>query len=121
MILPFFESELAKPRGGVYPAPVSATGSASETESIVIRLGGRKHAVGYQPGDTILEAARRGGLSPPFQCQMGDCATCMAFLVEGAATMRANNALEPDEVAQGWILTCQAVPASREVVVDYDR
>jgi hypothetical protein len=35
--------------------------------------------------------------------------------------MRANNALAADEVEQGWILTCQAVPTSREVVVDYDR
>ena len=93
----------------------------SATESIVLRLGGRKHAIAYQPGDTILHAARRAGLSPPFQCQAGDCATCMAFLVEGTATMRANNALDPAEVEQGWILTCQAVPTSREVVVDYDR
>ena len=90
-------------------------------ESIVIRLGGRKHALGYQPGDTILHAARRAGLSPPFQCQAGDCATCMAFLAEGTVEMRANNALDAAEVEEGWILTCQAVPTSREVVVDYDR
>jgi ferredoxin len=101
--------------------PVPAGGPPSATESIVIRLGGRKHAIGYQPGDSILHAARRAGLSPPFQCQMGDCATCMAFLVEGTAIMRANHALEADEVAEGWVLTCQAVPTSREVVVDYDR
>jgi ferredoxin len=90
-------------------------------ESIVIRLDGRKHAVGYQPGETLLETARRAGLSPPFSCQKGDCATCMAYLAEGEVAMRANNALAADEVAEGWILTCQAVPVSREVVVDYDR
>jgi len=92
----------------------------SETESIRIRLGGRKHRVGYEAGDTILEAARRAGLKPPFSCQAGSCGTCMAHLDEGAATMRANNALGADEVEAGWILTCQAIPTSREVAVDYD-
>jgi ferredoxin len=94
---------------------------ASATESIVIRLDRRKHTIGYQPGDTILEAARRAGLNPPFSCQAGNCATCMAHLDEGRVAMRANNALTEDEVEEGWVLTCQAVPLSREVVVDYDQ
>jgi ferredoxin len=91
------------------------------TESIVIRIDRRKHTIGYQPGDTILEAARRAGLNPPFSCQAGNCATCMAHLDEGRVSMRANNALTDDEVEEGWVLTCQAVPLSREVVVDYDQ
>jgi len=103
------------------PAEAPASGEASETESIVIRLDGRRHTVAYERGDTILEAARRVGLKPPFNCQAGNCATCMAFLAEGTATMRANNALAAGEVEEGWILTCQAIPTSREVVVDYDR
>lgn len=92
----------------------------SVTESLVIRLERRKHVVKYQAGDTILEAARRAGLSPPFSCESGSCATCMAHLDAGEATMRVNDALSADEVASGWVLTCQAVPVSREVVVDYD-
>ena len=92
----------------------------AETKSMVIRLGGRRHSVACEPGDTILEAARRAGLRPPFQCQAGNCATCMAHLDEGQVTMRANNALDADEVDAGWILTCQAVPISQKVVVDYD-
>lgn len=94
---------------------------ASETESIVIRLERRKQRVAYQPGDTILDAVRRAGLKPPFACQAGNCGTCMAHLDEGTVTMRANNALDVDEVEQGWILTCQSIPTSREVVIDYDR
>jgi ferredoxin len=88
--------------------------------TIVIRLDRRKHTIGCQPGDTILEAARRAGLSPPFSCTQGNCATCMAHLDAGSVAMRANNALTADEVEAGWVLTCQAVPTSREVVVDYD-
>jgi ferredoxin len=92
-----------------------------QTESIVIRLAGRKHTFRYQAGDTVLEAARRAGLQPPFSCQAGDCGTCMAFLEVGEVAMRANNALGADEVEQGWVLTCQSIPRSREIVVDYDR
>jgi ferredoxin len=86
----------------------------------VIRLERREHALDHQPGDTILEAARRAGLKPPFSCEAGNCATCMAHLEAGSVRMRANNALSAEEVEAGWILTCQAIPTSPEVVVDYD-
>jgi ferredoxin len=90
------------------------------TESVVIRLERREQRVDYRTGDTLLETARRGGLRPPFSCEQGNCATCMAHLASGSARMRANNALTPDEVEEGWVLTCQAIPTSAEVVVDYD-
>jgi 3-ketosteroid 9alpha-monooxygenase subunit B len=103
------------------PAEAPTTEEASETESIVIRLEGRRHTIAYERGDTLLDAARRAGLKPPFSCQAGTCATCMAFLGDGKATMRVNHALNAEEVEEGWVLTCQAVPTSRQVVVDYDR
>jgi ferredoxin-NADP reductase len=103
------------------PGDVPMPTESSDTESIVIRLDRRKHIIRYEPGDTILDAARRAGLSPPFSCERGNCATCMAHLDEGSVTMRANNALSADEVEAGWVLTCQAIPMSREVVIDYDR
>jgi 3-ketosteroid 9alpha-monooxygenase subunit B len=103
------------------PGESTAGGDASETETIVVRFGGRKHIVAYQTGDTVLETARRVGLKPPFNCQAGNCGTCMAFLDEGQVRMRANNVLGAEEVEQGWVLTCQAIPTTREVVVDYDR
>ena len=103
------------------PADEPAASESSETESIVIRLGGRKHTLRYERGDTILDTARRAALKPPFACEQGNCATCMAFLDAGKARMRANNALSTDEVEAGWVLTCQAVPMSRQIVVDYDR
>ena len=102
------------------PDEASAAQPAGRTERVVIRLEGRKHDVGYLPGDTVLETARRAGLTPPFACQAGNCATCMARLEAGEVEMRANNVLDADEVEEGWILTCQAVPTSPEVVVDYD-
>lgn len=112
-------------------APPTSTATATTTatagndgavvpESVVIRLDRREHTVTYQPGDTILETARRGGLRPPFSCEAGNCATCMAHLDTGTVTMRANNALSQDEVDEGWVLTCQSLPTSPELVVDYD-
>lgn len=103
------------------PGEAPAAGEAADTESLVIRFDRRKHVVAYQPGDTILHAARRAGLEPPFACEAGNCGSCMAFIEAGTTTMRRNNTLEADEVEAGWVLTCQAVPTSREVVVDYDR
>jgi 3-ketosteroid 9alpha-monooxygenase subunit B len=91
----------------------------SVTETLVIRLDRRKHTIAYPAGHTVLDAARRAGLSPPFSCESGSCATCLAHLDEGAATMRVNNALTAEEVDGGWVLTCQAVPTSPRVVVDY--
>jgi len=102
-------------------AVADATGGVHATESLVVRLAGRQHTLGYVAGDTILEALRRAGLQPPFSCQAGNCGTCIAFLGEGEVSMRANNVLDADEVEEGWVLTCQAVPRSRQVVVDYDR
>jgi len=103
------------------PDEVPGTSEASETESIVVRLGGRRHTIAYRPGNTLLDTFRRAGLKPPSSCEAGNCGTCMAFLGTGKVTMRVNNALDAGEVEAGWILTCQAVPTSREVVVDYDR
>jgi 3-ketosteroid 9alpha-monooxygenase subunit B len=104
----------------VLPEPAASEPEISATESVVIRLEGRETTLAYQAGDTILNAARRGGLNPPFSCESGNCATCMAHLDSGTAGMRVNNALTPEEVDTGWVLTCQGLPTSREVVVDYD-
>lgn len=90
------------------------------TETVTIVLGGRATEVRYQAGETFLETARRAGLRAPFSCESGSCATCMAHLAEGEAKMRVNNALLPDEVDEGWILTCQGQPTSPTAKVVYE-
>ncbi|MBX7433339.1 2Fe-2S iron-sulfur cluster binding domain-containing protein [Mycobacterium sp. Y57] len=87
---------------------------------ITIELDGKTATVAPQPGETLLECARRAGMAPPFSCEAGNCGTCMALLREGTATMRANDALTEDEVAEGYVLTCQAVPDTPNVTVTYD-
>ena len=87
---------------------------------VTITLGGRTETVDQRGDSTILESARWAGLRVKTSCEAGHCATCMALVVEGKAKMRVNDALDPDEVAEGWVLTCQAVPVTDEVRVVYD-
>ena len=68
----------------------------------------------------MLETARRANVAAPYSCEAGSCATCMALVREGAVAMRVNDALEPDEVDDGWVLTCQSVPTTASLVVEYD-
>lgn len=104
------------------PAP-AAPDSADDGEAggtITIHLERKKASVPRVAGETLLESARRAGLAPPFSCEAGNCGTCMARLTEGGATMRVNDALEDDEVADGYVLTCQAVPDTTSVTVHYE-
>lgn len=88
--------------------------------TVTVILDGRRTTVPRRNGETLLESARRGGLAPPFSCEQGNCATCIAVVTDGHATMRNNEALADDEVADGYVLTCQAVPDTADVTVDYE-
>ncbi|SDY81925.1 1,2-phenylacetyl-CoA epoxidase subunit PaaE [Herbiconiux ginsengi] len=70
--------------------------------------------------ESILNAALRVRRDVPFACAGGVCGTCRAKLVEGEVDMVENYALEPDELARGYVLTCQSIPVSAAVSVDYD-
>jgi len=111
----------ASPASG--PAASSASGAAAKAEpdgTVTIRLGNKRVSVPRRPNETLLESARRGGLAPPFSCEAGNCASCLARLTAGTATMRVNDALTEEEVADGYVLTCQAVPDSASVTVRYE-
>ncbi|WP_299560079.1 2Fe-2S iron-sulfur cluster-binding protein [uncultured Mycolicibacterium sp.] len=100
------------------PVPPEAAGNTDGTITIILERA--QVSVPRMPGETLLESARRAGMAPPFSCEAGNCGTCMARLTEGSATMRVNDALDPDEVAEGYVLTCQAVPDTPSVTVCYD-
>lgn len=102
----------------IVPAPEKAEDTTGGT--ITIHIDRKKAEVPRVPGETLLESARRAGVSPPFSCEAGNCGTCMARLSEGSATMKVNDALEPDEVEDGYVLTCQAIPDTPSVTVHYE-
>jgi ferredoxin len=90
------------------------------TEEVVIELDGRTTTAKYRNGDTLLQTARSSGLQAPYSCETGSCGTCMAHIQKGSARMVNNDALEDDEVAEGYVLTCQALPTSPTVQFTYD-
>ncbi len=88
---------------------------------MTVILEGRRVRVAFDPEKgSILDSARAAGVPAPFACKGGVCATCRAKLVSGQVEMKANYALTEAELAQGYILTCQAVPVGDGVVLDYD-
>jgi len=101
-------------------APDAAVQDDVRTEAVTIVLHGKEHTLAYHPGETILETARRGGLKAPYSCESGICGTCLARTKAGAARMKANNVLTPEEVAEGLVLTCQGVPTTRTITVEYE-
>jgi ring-1,2-phenylacetyl-CoA epoxidase subunit PaaE len=95
---------------------------AGKVSQVTVRVGGRETTFELPAdGSNILDAGLDHGAELPFACKGGVCATCKAKLVEGEVDMDLNHALQPDELAAGYILTCQAHPVSDRVVVDYDR
>lgn len=75
--------------------------------------------LGYH-GETILDAALKNGADLPYACKGGVCATCKCKVEKGEVHMDINYSLEPDEVEQGFVLSCQAHPRSEEVIVNFD-
>jgi ring-1,2-phenylacetyl-CoA epoxidase subunit PaaE len=105
------------------PRPPVATlaGGAEGAAHVTILLDGRGSDLELRPDDVpVLEAALRVRSDLPFACKGGVCGTCRAKVVEGSVAMDVNYALEPDEVAQGYVLTCQSHPTAARVVLDYD-
>jgi ring-1,2-phenylacetyl-CoA epoxidase subunit PaaE len=86
-----------------------------------IRLGGLETLIQYhEKQGNLLDAALEQGMDLPYACKGGVCSTCKAKLLEGSVSMKVNYALEPDEIENNIILTCQACPTSEKVKIDFD-
>jgi ring-1,2-phenylacetyl-CoA epoxidase subunit PaaE len=88
--------------------------------TVTVVLDGRSTTVTLPPGVPILDGAQQARADLPFACKGGVCGTCRALVTEGQVTMRRNYALEKSEVAAGYVLTCQSLPVTEAVTVDYD-
>ncbi|OPF82043.1 phenylacetic acid degradation protein [Streptomyces antioxidans] len=108
----------AAPAEGV-PAPGPA--SAASHSSVTATLDGRSGTWPVQDGEPLLETVLRNRSDAPYACKGGVCGTCRAFLVSGEVRMDRNFALEPDEVAAGYVLACQSHPVGERVELDFDR
>jgi ring-1,2-phenylacetyl-CoA epoxidase subunit PaaE len=88
--------------------------------TVTVVVNGRASVLTLPRTEPILDAAQRVRSDLPFACKGGVCGTCRAQVTTGEVRMRRNFALEPDEVDAGFVLTCQSLPVSDEITIDYD-
>ena len=101
------------------PAGVK-TGKPFAVEVEITQDGNIFHFSMDSRSETLLDAAQRSGGDLPYACKGGVCCTCMARLSEGKVEMALNYALEEDQLAQGYILTCQSYPLTTTLKIDFD-
>lgn len=95
-------------------AGVSPEGAVSDGPHVTVSLDGTETEIVVAEGETILAAARRVGLEPPFACEEAYCGCCMAKVVEGDVEMLMNDGgIDQRQIDEGWILTCQGVPKGK--------
>lgn len=87
---------------------------------LTVMLDGRPHVMHMGKAEHVLDAALDAGLDLPWSCRGGVCCTCRAKVLEGQVEMDRNFTLEPWEMAQGFVLSCQARPLTAKLVVSYD-
>ncbi len=98
-----------------------ARNRASDGQKVTVRQDGRDREIVLNADDeSILDAALRQGADLPYACKGGVCATCKCKVLRGKVAMETNYSLEPDELAAGYVLSCQALPLTSDVVVDFD-
>ncbi len=95
-------------------------GDAEQARIVIIRDGLQREIEFRRDQPSILDAASAAGLEVPFSCTSGVCGTCRAKLIEGEVRMERNFALDKNEVAAGFVLTCQAHPLTERVVLSFD-
>jgi ring-1,2-phenylacetyl-CoA epoxidase subunit PaaE len=93
---------------------------SGETSEVTVVLDGRSTVMTLRRDVPVLDSAQRVRADLPFACKGGVCGTCRARVVDGHVRMRRNFALEDAEVEQGFVLTCQSLPESDRVTIDFD-
>jgi ring-1,2-phenylacetyl-CoA epoxidase subunit PaaE len=114
---------IAVPQGQAAAGAVeheSRPGDAERARIVIVRDGLKREFDFLKDNPSILDAASAAGLEVPFSCTSGVCGTCRAKLVEGQVRMTRNFALSKEEVAGGFVLTCQAHPLTERVVLSFD-
>lgn len=95
-------------------------GADATGADITVIVDGARHSFKLPEGAHVVDAATAAGIRVPYSCKGGMCCTCRAKIVEGKAEMSRNFSLEPWEVEQGFVLTCQAQARSPRLVLDFD-
>lgn len=101
-------------------ATAAAAAQAEKDIALTVVLDGKEHELAIGPDEHVLDAALNAGLDLPFSCKAGVCCTCRAKVLDGTVVMDKNFTLEAPEVAQGFVLSCQARATSKHLLVSFD-
>ena len=100
--------------------PAASVSNSFDASVTVIQDGMQFDFLLPSDGSTLLDAAMRAGADLPFSCKGGVCSTCKARILDGQVDMDVSYGLEADEIAAGYVLTCQSHPKTKRVVVSFD-
>lgn len=103
------------------PRPAPPSVQEAPFAAATATLQGRSFRFDIREGETVLDAASRVRTDVPFSCRAGVCSTCRALLTDGEVAMDTALGLEPSDIAEGYVLTCQARPVSASLSLDFDR
>lgn len=93
--------------------------AAVENAQLKATLNGETHQFAVPKGKTILDALKAANTNPPYSCESGVCATCVAKVTKGKAEMKACMGLEQEDLDKGLVLTCQALPVTKEIEIKF--
>ncbi|MER6996385.1 ferredoxin--NADP reductase [Streptomyces sp. NPDC000410] len=104
----------------VFEAPAGAEAVAEGSRTAEVRLDGRTRQVPWGPDTPLLDALLAAGVDAPYSCREGACSACCCRVVTGEVKMLRNEVLDEEDLAEGYVLACQALPLTERVEVTYD-
>jgi len=110
---------LSNDPGVLTDVPAAADADAPRVE-LVAQLDGETHSLAWPAHVDLLDALLAAGVGAPFSCREGRCSACMCRVAEGEVSMRNNEVLTCADLAEGWVLACQARPVSDKVSISFD-
>lgn len=112
----YFAAPVAEKR----PEAVTVNAEFDGTANVTVTVFGKTKTITCDKNTTVLNAALKQGIDPPYSCTVGVCTTCRAKVHKGVLHMMEREGLTDDEINQGYVLTCQAVPRSAEIELTYE-
>jgi len=106
----------SEPKPAEQPTETAFNGQAQVKVSVY----GKTHSISCDDKTTILNACMKNGIDPPYSCTVGVCTTCRAKVHKGNLYMMEREGLTDDEIAEGFVLTCQALPRSSDIELTYE-